>query len=194
MPSTYHTTTDSYGRRYYYSSTGDSTAHAHVWNEPVGMAEWTPAKKNVHPKCRLCTKFMRGKKYVSEGRWGAIKICSNCKFIYDTLHREIFDNKNIEAIKKIYNTVSRDYIKTHRYNIKWIKGTTTTKFIRCKFCNKKLTNGYMYINMSDGSYIFSCRNCEYLFQLMTKEWRRSNGYAINEIFKLLEYIYRYYKV
>ena len=57
--------------------------------------------------CHVCSKKHGKRIYeIKTAYTGKKKVCSNCKFIYNILKREIIDNDNIGAINYIHNTLA----------------------------------------------------------------------------------------
>ena len=57
--------------------------------------------------CWLCGKKHGKRTYEVETAFsGKKKVCSNCKFVYDILRREIIDNDNGVAISYIHSTLT----------------------------------------------------------------------------------------
>ena len=161
--------------------------------------------KKSTPKCYICKKILRNRSYSILDKYdNKMKVCSNCKNIYDTFMKcRTIDEKG-NRLSNIYEYIfggySREYIikrlqKTNRNGI-FIKPSNIVgfdepdKYFRmqkkcCCFCEKQFIKHYTSIKPRNGDEIRVCGDCEYLFRMMLEEKRRKKESTVRKIYELV---------
>ena len=109
MPTDYFEDSRTFSERHGYTT-------GYVVSDAVASFGWSDSElepeidikiKKDTEYCYVCNKKHGKRTYeVKTAYTGKKKVCSNCKFIYDILKREIIDNDNVDTINYIHNTLA----------------------------------------------------------------------------------------